>query len=242
MRRTLTIIILLIIILLPLQAQKSKDALYLRNGSIIYGKLLEMTDNQYKIQASDGSLLVYPAGDVEKFAKVQSMFDGRKQQGFGFAMEGGFLLGAQNTDYTAPFSFNVLVSYTIDKMNIISAGSGVEFLGVPFSPAFLEFKRMLTDNKAAPFLFIRVGKLLHVASENESESNNNNMYVRHNFHGGLSLAAGTGVSWSREDIELYLSFAYRYALTSYNQSDYNVTNALYKNSYNRLEIKFGFKF
>jgi hypothetical protein len=241
MKKHLLIIILLAIILLPLQAQKSKDALYLKDGSIIYGKLIEITENRYKIQTSDGSLLLYQATDVEKFAKAPSVFEGRKQEGFGFALEAGFLVGAQTSEYPAPFSFNLLASYTFDKKNIISAGSGVEFIEVPFSPLFIEYKYLLSDEKAAPFIFARGGKMLHLGMEEDTD-NDNNLYARKNYKGGLSLAIGTGVSWSREDIEPYLSFAYRYAATSYMQRDYNNYDATYKNNYNRLEVKFGFKF
>jgi hypothetical protein len=56
------------------------------------------------------------------------------------------------------------------------------------------------------------------------------------------LAVGTGISWAKEDMETYLSFAYRYAQTSYKQNNYNDIIYTYKNNYNRLEIKFGFKF
>ncbi len=240
MKKAVSILILFIICLLPAHAQKFKDAIYLQNGSIIYGRLLEMTDNQYKIRTSDGSLIVCPAGDVVKFVKESASFGGRKEEGALFALEAGVLMGAQNTDYFAPFSFNLLVGYTINKMNSISGGSGVEFLGVPFSPLYLEYRRLLTDKKASPYIFTRAGKMMHVGSGTDESSND--IYSRKNYKGGFTFTLGTGISWSKEDIEPYLSFAYRYAATSYVQRDYQGHDATYKNSYNRLEVKFGFKF
>ena len=70
MKKLSILAMILTIMSLPLAAQKKKDALYLRNGSVIYGKLLEISDNQYKIQSSDGSLFIYPISDVEKFIKA----------------------------------------------------------------------------------------------------------------------------------------------------------------------------
>jgi len=243
MKKHLTILILLIAILIPAQAQKSKDALYLKNGSIIYGKLIEITGNQYKIQTSDGSLLIYPDTEVEKYAKESPSYEGRKKEGPGLALEAGFLVGAQSTEYAAPFSFNILVSYTIYTKNVFSAGTGVEFLGVPFMPLFAEYRYILKDKKASPYIFMRGGKMLHLGSE--TETHDNNYYEKRNFKGGLTCTLGTGVSWAREDIEPYLSFAYRYALTSYVQSVWGTNSyydATFRNNYNRLEIKFGFKF
>jgi len=244
MKKHLTIVIILTIISLPLSAQKKKDALYLKNGSIIYGKLIEITDSQYKIQSSDGSLFIYPITDVEKFAKESPLFAGRKMEGFGIALEAGLLIGAQNTRYPAPFSFNFMGNYTMDTKNIVSFGTGVEFLGTPYTPLFLEYKYLLKDKKTCPFVFVRAGGLLHLGSE-EADSFDYNEYDRKNFRGGPSLTLGSGVSWAKEDVEPYLSFAYRYASTSYEQKTWN-NNAYYdytyKETYNRLEIKLGFKF
>ena len=66
--------------------------------------------------------------------------------------------------------------------------------------------------------------------------------MRKDYKGGASLGIGTGISWAKEESETYLTFAYRYAHTSYQQDDYNNVTYTYKNNFNRLEIKFGFKF
>jgi hypothetical protein len=225
MKRQFLITILLIILSLQISAQKTKDALYLKNGSIIYGKLLEIEENQYKMQTSDGSILIYPFSDVDKYVQETPVFTGRKTTGPGFALEGGFLLGAQITEYVAPFSFNLMGSYTFNTKNIVSLGSGVEFIGVPFTPMFVEYKYILRDNRTTPFFFLRGGGLLHL-SGNDGDANPYNSYEK--------------------DFEPYLSFAYRYCRTSYALGTYINGNYdydyHYENNYNRLEIKFGFRF
>jgi len=244
MKKHLLITILLTIIFLPLAAQKKKDALYLKNGSVIYGKLIEISENMYKIQSSDGSLFIYSQEDVERFTKESPLFTGRKENGFGITLEAGFLVGAQNTQYELPFSFNFLGSYTVKTKSIFSFGSGVEFLGAAYTPVFLEFKYLLKDKKTSPFLFARGGKLLFLGAE-EEDYYDYNEYDRKNYKGGLSYTFGTGISWAKEDSETYLSFAYRYALTSYVQKTYNngsYYDYTYEEIYRRLEIKFGFRF
>jgi hypothetical protein len=244
MKKEALITILLILISLQLSAQRVKDALYLKNGSIIYGKLLEIADNKYKIQTSDGSLMIYPESDVEKLVKEAPASGGRRTEGLGMSLEAGLLLGAQNSDYDAPFSFNFLGTYTVKTRNIFGIGSGVEFLGVPFFPMFMEYKYIVKDRKASPFFFARAGGLVYLA-ENNSDYNPY-QYDKHDYKGGFSATIGTGISWSREDIEPYLSFAYRYCSTSYKQNTYYngsyYYDFKYKNNYNRLEVKFGFRF
>ncbi|HUX96370.1 MAG TPA: hypothetical protein VMV47_11630 [Bacteroidales bacterium] len=242
MKKYLTLTIFLLISAFSLIAQKSKDVLYLKNGSLIKGTLIEIVTEQYKIKTSDGSIFIFPASDVEKLTKEMMLYTGRPETGFTFALEAGILLGEQDAEYEAPFSFNMLAGYIIDKKNIISAGSGVEFFGKPFTPLFLEYKRLLSDRKTTPFIYMRGGALMHLGGSDSETYDIYNQYEPYNYKGGLSFGMGTGISWDREDYETYLSFGYRYAHTSYEQKEYYQTPATYNNIMNRLEIKFGFRF
>jgi len=241
MKKQFVIILLLALIVWPAFSQKSKDAVYLKNGSIIYGKLLEISDNIYKIQTSDGSLFNFRSDEVEKFVKETPRFESRKTSGPGFALEGGLLVGSQSSEVSAPFSFNIILNLTSSTKNIFGIGSGVEFLGSTFSPVFIEVKRLLNDKKTAPFVFMRGGALIHTGG-NDDDDPYNPYYYPKTYKGGGTFLIGTGISWAKEDIEAYLSFGYRYAQTSYKQGNYNDVIYTYKNNYNRLEIKFGFKF
>lgn len=243
MKKHLTVLIVLTITLLPVTAQKTKDVLYLKNGSIIYGKLMEVSDNQYKIKSSDGSLFIYQTGEVDKFVNETPLFTSRKKSGFGFVLEAGLLIGIKTVEYSAPFSFNILGNFTSNTRNIFGIGSGVEYIGQAYMPLFLEYKYLFYNKKTTPFIFVRGGKLYHVngGTVNNDIYYNPYDYVK-SYEGGLSFTLGTGVSWSFEDSEAYLSFAYRNAHTSYSQKNYNSQYATYKNNLNRLEIKFGFKF
>lgn len=243
MKKYFLILILLIIIIYQSSAQKTKGVLYLKNGSIINGTLIEIMDNRYEIQTSDGGLFIFSAPEIEKYISEPTAFAGRKKTGLDFALEAGFLVGSQSSKYDSPFSFNCIAGYTIDTKNILGFGSGVEFLEQTFTPVFFEYKHLFYDRKVAPFIFFRSGVLFHLGSNDESTDSYYPQYnVPRDYSGGASLAIGTGISWVREDIETYLSFAYRYAQTSYIETDYNQQNVTYKNYYNRLELKFGFKF
>ncbi len=242
MKKQLLTIIVLIIFTLTISAQKSKDVLYLKNGSMIYGKLIEITDNQYKIKTNDGSVFIFPTAEVEKFINEDIKFDGRKGNGFGFVLEAGLLVGGQNTDYMAPFSFNYLGNYTSGTSNIFAIGSGVEYIGDPFMPLFFEYKHIMNGKKTSPFIFGRAGRLIHLSGE-EGSSNSSYPYYNYekNYKGGFTMTIGTGISWAREDHETYLSFAFRNAHTSYTEKN-NSQLTTYYNALNRLEIKYGFRF
>jgi hypothetical protein len=238
MKKLILVSILLFIISLHSYSQKAKDVLYLKNGSIIYGTLMEISNEQYKLKGSDGSIFIYPVGEVERYAKEVPSFTGRKKSGMTFALEAGLLIGSQSSEYKAPFSFNALAGYTIASKHMAGIGSGAEFLGKTFVPLFLEYKYTIRDKRVSPFLFARGGILIHVGADDESEY----YYYNKDYKGGPSFTLGTGLSWATEGLETYISFAYRYSQTSYIQEDYNHQEFTYENNYNRLEVKFGFRF
>ena len=243
MKKNYFAIILLIFCLLPLNAQKNKDALYLKNGSIIYGKLLEISNDNYRILTSDGSRFNFRSEEVDKFIKLNMVTGERKQNGIGLTLEGGLLIGAQNSNFDAPFSFNLMATYTIATTNSIGIGSGAEFLGSSFAPFFIEYRKLFSDKKTTPFVFARGGALVHLGDDDSESQDPVQQYYRPiNYKGGLSVTAGTGISWMKEGYEICLSFAYRYARTSYDELAYNSVTYTYKNNYNRLELKLGFRF
>lgn len=242
MKKTLVFVMLLIIIQLPLSAQKTKEVIYLKNGSKIYGKLLEVTDSVYKIKTSDGSLFIYSLPEVEKYINESPLFEGRKKSGPGFVLEGGFLIGVKTSEYSNPFSFNIIGNMTRNTKNIFGLGSGVEYIGQPYVPLFVEYKYLFSQQATTPFFFVRGGKLFHKAGDSESTDYNYQSNNDKNYSGGSSFSVGTGISWSKENYETYLSFAYRNAHTSYTQKNYNSHIDTYKTTLNRLEVKLGFRF
>lgn len=243
MKKIVYICIILVFSGINSLAQKSKDVLYLKNGSVINGTLFEISDNSVKIRTSDKSIFVYNTSEVEKYVKESAtVFEGRKKSGLGFALESGFLMGDQQSENPMPFSFNFLLSLTAKTKNIVSLGSGVEFIGRSYSPVYIEYKRLIFDRKTTPFVFCRGGALTHLSQDGESSSTYPQYNTHTNYKGGVSFSAGTGISWSNQYNETYLSFAYRYFETSYKEVDYLQHETKFNNYYNRLEIKFGFKF
>ena len=194
------------------------------------------------MRSSDSSLFIISSPEVLKFIRKANGSDVSKKSGFGFALEAGFLVGAQGSKYDHPFSFNFIATYNIDSKNLLGIGSGAEFLGKTFAPLLFEYKHQFNEKNVSPFVFFRSGALLHFGSESQTDNGYPQYGVPRNYRGGVSMSAGTGISWTGESITTYLSFAYRYAQTSYTETDYNNQNVTYKNYYNRLEVKIGFKF
>ena len=71
MKRLLTLLFFLFVTVCA-YCQQWEDVVYLKNGSIIHGNVIEQVPGEsLKIQTSDGSVFVYKMAEVEKITKEQ---------------------------------------------------------------------------------------------------------------------------------------------------------------------------
>jgi hypothetical protein len=243
MKKLITTTLILALISLTAAAQKNLDILYLKNGAKIFGTLEGISDNQYKIRVNDSTLFSYPMDEVEKYSREKNIYKGRRDNGLGFSLEGGILLGAQTVAYETAFSFNAEIHFAVNTTNVFGFGSGVEYLGKAYTPLFLEYRLILKASGPSPYFFARAGGMAYFgANDNITYTYDPKYYLRKDYTGGAMFSIGTGVSWAGNGVETNLSFAYRYARTGYVQSEYNHADVTYTTNYNRLEVKLGFRF
>jgi len=243
MKRLIAVAVILIVIISQTAAQKYKDVLYLKSGSKVFGTLLEFSGDIYKMRVNDSTIFTFPSSEVEKYVKEIREGRGRKSEGLGFSIEGGFLIGSQSNTYDTPFSFNAILNYTAYGTNIVGIGTGAEYLGKTYTPIFLEYRKLFHPTGVTPYLFCRAGILAYFGSnDNTTYGYWPSYYLRKDYDGGASFTVGSGISWAGDGIETNLSFAYRYARTTIRQTEYNQANSTYNTNYNRLEIKLGFRF
>lgn len=252
MRNAFNLTVILLIFSTSAYSQKNKDALFLKNGSQIFGKMEQVSGEKISLRTSDGSLFVFDSTEVDHFVIHDNSSVTRKKAGFGVGTEIGFLAGPQNSQYPAPFSFGFSTGYTFGTRYMAEAGSGLEFIGNSYMPFYGGFRYYFREGRTAPFIFGRAGYLVMI-SENEDEIVYYDYPARfypqdywytsdREYKGGPTFTAGMGASFAVSDMEAYMSFAYRHFRTQeiVTTSTSETENFFYY--YNRLEIKFGFRF
>src|SRR5665811_2301470 len=157
MKKPAIITIIMLIISINAFSQKNKDALFLKNGSKIFGKMEQASGDKISLRTSDGSLFVFDSTEVDHFVIHDNSSVTRKKQGLGLGTEIGFLAGPQNSQYPAPFSFGFSTSYTFGTRYMAEAGSGLEFIGHSYMPFYGGFRYYFRESRTAPFIFGRAG-------------------------------------------------------------------------------------
>ncbi len=146
------------------QAQsQTSEIVYLKDGSVLKGKVVEMLPDQIKVQTSDGSLFVYPMNEVERVEKEKrnsyrlktSSANQYDLLGWRGVVELGYIMG----DFSAPeFSFSI--GYQFNPYLFLGAGTGVQYLtdaSRAAIPIFADLRGSFFLGTISPFMSLKMG-------------------------------------------------------------------------------------
>ena len=158
-------------------AQQVRKAIYLKDGSIIKGVIIEQVPGKsLKIQRADGSILVYDMSEVEKVEKIEkggaqpvsrSLSGGWKakpaqpaQYGYRGFFDVGYTCGTSSWVGTDRLEFNTTHGVQFSPYFFFGIGMGVHrFYDSGFTeiPVFWDFRADIVNYKISPFVDFKVG-------------------------------------------------------------------------------------
>lgn len=242
MRKLLLLLTLLLSISTYVAAQNYTEVVYLKNGSVIKGVIIEQVPNvSLKIKTGDGSLIICQMNEVKKIIKEERYtrdyrtdIDNRKAarntlKGYKGFVDFGYI--ADLSDYDAN-KVEISTSHGYQFNNYFYLGGGVaadfytdaDLIAVPI---FVDFRANFINKKVTPFADIKTGY-----SVGDVE--------------GAYVSTGIGVRFSlkgKKAINLKLEYNYQ----QYNDhGDYSYNNNYYSYDYDYdlegLGFKVGFEF
>lgn len=242
MRKLLLLLTLLLSISTYVAAQNYTEVVYLKNGSVIKGVIIEQVPNvSLKIKTGDGSLIICQMNDVEKIIKEERYtrdyrtdIDNRKAarntlKGYKGFVDFGYI--ADLSDYDAN-KVEISTSHGYQFNNYFYLGGGVaadfytdaDLIAVPI---FVDFRANFINKKVTPFADIKTGY-----SVGDVE--------------GAYVSTGIGVRFSlkgKKAINLKLEYNYQ---QHNDHGDYSYNNNYYSYDYDYdlegLGFKVGFEF
>ncbi len=242
MRKLLLLLTLLLSISTYVAAQNYTEVVYLKNGSVIKGVIIEQVPNvSLKIKTGDGSLIICQMNEVEKIIKEERYtrdyrtdIDNRKAarntlKGYKGFIDFGYI--ADLSDYDAN-KVEISTSHGYQFNNYFYLGGGVaadfytdaDLIAVPI---FVDFRANFINKKVTPFADIKTGY-----SVGDVE--------------GAYVSTGIGVRFSlkgKKAINLKLEYNYQ---QHNDHGDYSYNNNYYSYDYDYdlegLGFKVGFEF
>ncbi len=187
--------------LINIYAQNSTmDIIYLKNGSVIKGAVIEFIPNEkIKIQTIDGSVFVYTSSEVEKITKepnvvkpdipdsnsIKKSTSSYFKKGLMGITEIGTLFADKNANNDKPdFSFNQIIGKRINEHFSIGMGAGIDVnKNILYVPITLDTRIYFIKKRITPFLNIAPGyALLHYTFKDYYVNYTNRGNVVNNTH------------------------------------------------------------
>jgi len=240
------LIFLFFSIILSVSAQSQKVQVFLKNGSIVNGKLIETwSPDNIKVE-SNNTIWVFNDSEVDTVI-VGKVLEKQKsvEIPYHINVEYGLLIGNSDNEDNAAGFFHSSFNYNLVHNFYAGAGAGVEYyMEQSYIPAFVQFEYRFRQTKFSPLIFLKSGYL--IPGEKQHSSEIYNQYESRNIptkyldaEGGIFVNPGFGFSsWVGENFGLCFSVGYRFHTLGFTGKDEYELD--YR--YNRLSISLGLTF
>lgn len=223
-----------------------KDVVYLKNGSVIKGEILELKAGEFiKIKSIGDNIWVIDMEDVEKFNRLSDPKADKKDsiilkmpyKGFFFSAGPGLLIGQEENGPILPFySFLLEGGYTSKNKLALSLVSGIEAMDINYLAVLGGVKYYLMTGKINPHIYFRGGTAFGLESPSVGDTDQET-------DPSIILNPGIGIQMNlNRNNSLVLSLGYRYQKNIYRYTDYNSQSIERIIYYNRLEFRIAYLF
>lgn len=239
--RTAGFLALLLILCAPIlvaaQAEK-EDVVYLKNGSILRGEIIERSSNgRLKIQTVGRNVLVVELEEVEKIGREEiptsSAPQHYKSEGYFNTTGIGMLRGGDET--TA--AFQMINGYRFSSR--FAAGLGIGF--TPYSdplsllPVFLNANFKFLEANTSPFVSLSAGYNFSILSDEDTQIDAHRGGFMLNPGIGLEFSTSSGLGW-------YVSAGLKIDNSVFEEETWNGRIMETDINYRRLQMGLGFTF
>ena len=231
-----------------------KQYLFLKNGSILKGKILYSDDPETIKLVSSGNTFYIKRTDIDSVAMKRANYARTPRPvefKYFFRANLGILPGNSSNEQVAPAHFSASFNRQVYKTVSAGLGSGMEFYNeTTFIPLYANMEYRFRNTRFSPVLFLKTGYLFaagdSVTTDNYYPVMPANYIYPPNYgvrkldpHGGFMINPGIGMNILVSDnFGFYLGFGYRYHRIGFDGADdYSLTY-----NYNRLSIDIGIIF
>ena len=222
------LLLFLLVFMLPLTTfsqARTEDVVYLKNGSIIRGTIVEqILGESLKIELLGGSIFVFQQSEIDSIKKETALNQKsarakhdyfRKDKGYrnmsemslicGFGTNDNYYYGYNPNDYG--FSLQTVNGYQWSRWIYTGVGIGIDrFITYKqtFAPFYFRASSEFLKKRITPYAFADIGYVHMLQSRGYDDFTNNKN------RGGLYFASGGGVRfYTRSHTSVSLSVSYR---------------------------------
>ena len=160
-------------------AGRGGDVVYLRNGSVIRGTIIEQVPNvSMKIQTADGNIFAYPMSDIERIVKetpaarsyqpVRGSYRTGLKRGYRGIVDFGYYFGDNDYQDNNHFNFSFINGYQATPHFSFGFGTGIHYYPdreQTLIPFFNNFKVNFINRRVSPYFSIDIGYAFNASDD-----------------------------------------------------------------------------
>lgn len=213
MKKYLALLLFALITTVSFGQSNYQDVVYLKNGSIIKGTIIEQVPNKsIKIETADRSVFAYQMDEIEKLTKevIQgksggSLSNSGLQSGYKGIVELGYQIGTG--DYGMDrLKLNIINGYQINPYFSLGFGTGLRYYfdaEAALIPVFADFRANFMNNKISPYLSLGVGYSFDPTNDFEGVGFLLNPTVGVSFKVSDKSAMNVGLGYEMQKMDFY---------------------------------------
>ena len=213
MKKYLALLLFALITTVSFGQSNYQDVVYLKNGSIIKGTIIEQVPNKsIKIETADRSVFVYQMDEIEKLTKevIQgksggSLSNSGLQSGYKGIVELGYQIGTG--DYGMDrLKLNIINGYQINPYFSLGFGTGLRYYfdaEAALIPVFADFRANFMNNKISPYLSLGVGYSFDATNDFEGVGFLLNPTVGVSFKVSDKSAMNVGLGYEMQKMDFF---------------------------------------
>ncbi|MCE1197794.1 MAG: hypothetical protein LWW85_02395 [Marinilabiliales bacterium] len=240
-----------LLISMALSAQKNRDIVYLKNGSILRGTILLVDSGKcIKLKTPDLNQWVFNYDQIDSIRQKKTV-KAKSRSGYFNLTEIGVLTGNINNHSKSPLVIMNVNSWKLPNGFSAGAGIGLEFFNETYLPVVADIRYYLKSAGALPFVAFQGGYAFALGGQYQEQqiyygydvlTNRfapTTISVDQSARGGILLQPSVGIAEKLNDnLSLVLSMGYSYQHHRYGkESTYRMDV-----DYNRFSLKIGLQF
>lgn len=219
------------------QSNNYQDVVYLKNGSIIRGLIIEQIPNKsIKVQTADNNVFVYQIEEVEKMAKEtnqrRSVSKGdvfHLEPGYKGLIELGYQIGSGDFGMDR-IKLNIINGYQVNQNFSIGIGTGLRYYTdaeALLIPIFADFRGNISlDSKISPYVSLGIGYSFDATNSFEGVGFLLNPTIGVSFKVSDKSAMNVGLGYEMQKLGYELSVGYDYYEGSINSGAISIVIGL----------------
>lgn len=239
------------------QETKQQDVVYLKNGSILHGQIVEIEANEtITLFSNCGDKWVINQSEIEKIEKIdisdeQYFFNKSikstldyKNKGFYTGLNIGFLFSGNIDTPFPPLGLMILNGYEFENRFSLGAGLGLDLLNEAYMPLVADFKYNFTKGRINHYVYFQGGYTIALEKPDPYDYDYYSYYHSDiKSKGGYIINPGIGLKlFLNEKNAFSFGIGYKYININHSYKEQNGQLIDREIRYNRIVLNFGYHF